>query len=185
MIIIKDLIKDVVQSVSADLTAELQVYDPLITGVHYMAGHPLEITQRLTERGNDNVLKFSKYPLVGLLMDIQEQHGQQIGYFNVRLNLIIARATASDLIVDQRYDKNFKPVLYPIYEAFINKLVTFSYGKYKPFNNSSVQELRHDKYDRVFWGKESFMGNTSNYFKDYIDAIEIRNLELSVNLKNC
>jgi hypothetical protein len=185
MIIIKDLIKDVVDSVSTDLTPILQEYDSTITGVHYMAGHPLEITQRLTERGNDNVLKYSKYPLVGLLMDIPEQHGVAIGYFNVRLNLIIARSTGSELIVDQRYEKNFIPVLYPIYEALMNKLVTFSYGKYKPFNNSSVQQLRHDKFDRVFWGKESFMSNTSNYFKDYIDAIEIRNLELSVNLKNC
>ena len=87
------------------------------------------------------------------------------------------------MITDERYAKNFIPVLYPIYEAFLNKINTFTYGKRngKPFLTKSVDFIKHTKIDRPFWGRDTFLKNDANRFNDYIDAIEIRDLDLLIN----
>lgn len=183
MIIVKEIISDLVAEVSTELTATLQAYDPTITGVHYMNGHPLEITNRLTERDNDAVFKWKKYPLVALFMDFPETMGQDIGLMKVKLHIMIARATSQILVTDQRYEQNFFPVLYPIYDALMTKFHTFSYGRNgKPFETIEPAQIKHTKIDRPFWGRETFLKNEANTFNDYLDAIEIRDLELLINL---
>lgn len=185
MIIVKDIVRDIVSQVSTELTATLQEYDPTITGVHYMNGHPVEIVNRLSERDKDNVFKWKKYPLVGLFMDFPETFGRSLGLEEVSLHLIIARATNPDLITDQRYEKNFIPVLYPIYEKLMQTFHTFTYGRNgKPFQTRSESDIVHTKIDRPYWGRETFLKNEANMFNDYIDAIEIRDLKLNINLNH-
>ena len=178
---IKDIIEPIVDKVSQKILSTLQDVDPSILAVNFMAGHPLEIVNRLQARTNNDALKFNKYPLIALFLDAEEDRGNDIGVdAEVTLNLIIARSTKSDFIADQRLELNFKPILYPIYEEFLLQL--YLSGK---FLVKSKDAIKHQKIDRFFWGTESNKNNKANIFNDYIDCIEIKNLKLKVLKSNC
>ena len=179
---IKDIFKDMTQEISTELLDQLQLVDLVITGVHFMAGHPLEIVNRLIERG-ENGKEFDKYPLIALFMDYPEIYSDRVGLMETKLHLMICRGTSPSLITDERFEANFLPILYPIYEALKKKIHTFSYGRNgKPFQTIEVNQIEHTKIDRPFWGRETFLANKANAHTDYIDAIEIRDLKLLINL---
>lgn len=181
-IYVVDEIGAVVSRVSSALTPALQAYDPRITGVHYLHGHPLEIIDTLRQRDQSRTLKFDKYPLVALFQDFPEICNTTPGIaFKVRLHLIIARATLATYKSGERYDYNFKPVLYPIYRQLMLQL-----AKHKMFlNYGGPDVIPHVKIDRVFWGAEGLYTDTKNIFDDMLDCIEIKNLELNVYSKFC
>lgn len=184
-VFIIDLFRDVVAKVSENMTETLQAYDPSITGVHYMAGHPLEITNRLSERGK-NGKAFEKYPLIALFLDVPEEKNAGIGFESeITATFIIARSTVSNLIAEERDTKNFKPVLVPIYREFLKQINEITFGHWKPFQTNGVRSLPHREWKRYFWGKDTFMKNVANNFNDHLDCIEIENLRLKINFKNC
>jgi len=176
MMIIKDIIKDVVSKVSTDLLSQLQTYDSTITGVHFMNGHPLEIINRLVKR-EQNGMQYDKYPLVCLFHDFPEKSFAD-GTIEATLHLAICRATDPNLIADERYEKNFKPVLYLIYEKFIDRLI-----HHKSFLGYAPKQTI--KYDRLFWGSDKLVKGQANVFNDYLDAIEITNLTIKLNTIVC
>lgn len=178
---IVDVMSDIVERVSTNLTVQLQAFDSNISGVHYLHGHPLEVIETLGQRSKSKTFKFQKYPLVALFQDFPEQVNTEPGYMaEVTLHMVIARLTKNDYKADQRYENNFKPVLYPIYYdlmAEINKSRAFTtYGQYN---------IPHTKWDRLYWGREGLYGKDGNIFNDWIDCIEIKNLKLKANLKLC
>jgi hypothetical protein len=48
-----------------------------------------------------------------------------------------------------------------------------------------VDVLVHKKTDRSYWGTQQAGGAGKNMLNDFVDAIEIENLELQINYKNC
>jgi hypothetical protein len=174
---IVDIIGSIVDDLRADYTppAGYPVDSP-----YYMYGHPLEIVNLLSTKEKSGTLKFKKYPLIALFQDFEEQKGSnQSINSDVNLNIVIAVNTLREYTSEQRYTATFKTVLYPIYNLLITKL--------KASNYFAAGTIPHTKIDRVFWGKTGLYGNDSNIFNDYIDAIEIQNLQLSVynNVKIC
>ena len=177
---IVDVMREVVGRVSAKLTPSLIALDSNITGVHYDHGHPLEIINTLADKDKSNTFTFRKYPLVALFQDFPESKGE-IGFDSeVTLHMIIARSTVNTYKAQERYEKNFKPFLYPIYQELLNQIWLS-----KPFNVKSAGQIQHTKIDRLYWGKEGLYKNEGNVFNDFIDCIEIKDLKLKVNLKNC
>jgi len=147
---------------------------------YYLYGHPLEVVNTLTEWTKHPVKKFAKFPIIILMQDFEERKGVEQGVnSSVSLNLVICMNTKPEYKSADRYVNTFKPVLYPLYDSFIDTIITSGY-----FKNVSHGVVQHTKIDRVFYGNE---GNTANQFNDRIDAIEIRNLELDIlnNFKNC
>lgn len=177
---IVDEIGLVVDKVSAKLLAQLQVFDPDITGVHYQYGHPLEIIETLKQMDEAKDYKFRRYPFVGLFQDFPEEVGEVGFNSEPTLHLIIARFTQATYKAAQRYELNFKPVLYPIYLEFLEQL-NFS----KAFETYGVTNIQHTKIDRLYWGREGLYKNEGNIFNDFLDCIEIRNLKLKTYLNNC
>lgn len=178
---IVDIFGSVVEAVSAALLPTLQAYDPGITAVNYLHGHPVEIIETLTQRDKSDVFMFKKYPLVALFQDFPEAHNSALGIDNEpTLHIIIAYSSKPEYKSDERYTFKFKPVLYPIYLELMKQLTL-----HKSFLNYGVQTIPHIKIDRLYWGKEGLYGNTGNVFNDFLDCIEIRDLKLRVNLKNC
>lgn len=177
--VIVDEIREVANKVSNALTPQLVALDPNITGVHYEHGHPMEIIKTLKEKDESKTFKFKRYPLIALFQDFPETHNIKGFQCETTLHLIIAKTTLPNYKAEKRYEKNFKPFLYPIYEKFKYEL-----GRHKAFQVSGG-EAPHTKIDRLFWGREGLLGNTANMFDDWIDCIEIKNLKLLVNLKNC
>lgn len=180
---VADIMSDLVGKVSTKLTAQLQDFDSMITGVHYDHGHPIEIIETLQQKDKSGTnLVFAKYPLVALFHDFPEAYNSEPGFQGqVTLHMIICRATDPTYKSDQRYDNNFKPVLYPIYAELMKQIVRSPYF----MGAQSVNQLQHTKIDRLYWGREGLYKNEGSVFNNFIDCIEIRDLQLKLNLNNC
>lgn len=180
---IVDVVGLIVDKVSQRLTSQLQEIDALITGVHYQHGHPLEIIETMNQFDKSDTFVYEKYPLVALFQDFEEDKATIGTAGEVRLNLIIARATLADYKAAERYTQNFKPILYPIYQALLEEIGGSFAGKY--FSVKDTTQISHTKIDRLYWGRNGLYKNEKNVFNDKIDAIEIKDLVLSVNSKFC
>lgn len=180
-IFIQDVFKPIVASVSAKLLASLQDYDDMITGVHYLFGHPLEVVNTITQYDQGDSSKFNKYPLVALFLDTKEKMAPQVGvYASYRLHMAIIRACYDpNQTADQRDETNFKPVLMPIYLQLMEE-IRLSGG----FMTVGSQ-IPHDKTNRYYWGRQGLWKNEGNIFNDWVDCIEIENLELKLNVNYC
>lgn len=149
-----------------------------MTGVHFLWGHPLEIVETLQGYTAHDTLKYEKFPLIALYTDIPVDK-QGAGDYDVAvLRIIIANSTERNLTSPERENINFLPILYPIYQLFLHEL-----------NLSNVfsmvddtQDLQHRVTERYYWGKQGLYGNVGNVFNDFVDAIEIENLRLKINI---
>lgn len=142
--------------------------------VYYYHGHPLEIIETLRQRDEgDNPEK--KYPAICLFQDFIEDIGKErgIGSAAPSLRILIVNSTSPEYKAAQRYTNNFIPNLYPIYIEFLNQIRVSGFVMIK-----SGELIPHKKIDRVFWGKQGLYGVEGNVFNDYLDAIEIYNMEL-------
>lgn len=176
---IVDIIGSIVDDVRADYTPPSGYNE---SAPFYMYGHPLEIIQTLSQKDKHSTLKYQKYPLIALFQDFEERKGaSQAVNSDVSLNIVIAVNTDKNYRSDQRYTNTFKTILYPLYNLFLEKIAAS--------NHFGVTEgnISHTKTDRVYWGKQGLYGNEGNIFNDYLDAIELTNLELSIfnNVKIC
>lgn len=178
---IVDEFREIVEKVSQRLTPTLQEFDHNITGVHYLHGHPLEIIETLGQRDKSKTMLFDKYPLVAVFQDFPERVAEEPGTISeVTLHLIVARATSPSYKATERYEHNFKPVLYPVYYELLKEIHLS-----RAFRTMSPTLIRHTKIDRLYWGREGLGKNQGNIFNDWIDCIEIKDLKLKVNLKLC
>lgn len=176
---IVDIIESVVDSVRAEYTPP-SGFDS--DAPFYMYGHPLEIINILSQKDKHDTLKYKKYPLVALFQDFEEIKGEdQAINAEVNLNIVIAVNTSQHYRSSERYANTFKTVLYPIYNLFLEKIAASGYFQTAP------GIISHRKTDRVYWGKQGLYGTEANVFNDFLDAIEIDNLNLSIfnNTKIC
>jgi len=142
---------------------------------YYLHGHPIDVMNQMQQRDKHDEYKFKQWPLIALFQDFDESYGDNsLAASEVSLNIIIATVTSKDFTGAQRYDASFRPTLQPLYELFISKLIAS--GKFMKLTSS----VPHTKTDRLYWGTESGAGNTANKFPDYIDAIEISDLNLKL-----
>lgn len=177
---ISDAFKSVIPGVEQAIAARTDLdWGSIPKKVYFMHGHPKEILsvlQSYTQAGND--LKNCKYPLIALLRDVKEEileDGMGMkSTFNARL--VICTITSPNFRADEREVHNFKPILYPILEELIQRIM-----KSPVFGMPSRASMRLIKWDRYFWGTQAADKNILN---DYIDAIEIERMLLTVN-QNC
>lgn len=178
MMPIVEVFAGVVARVEARLLSQFQALEPAIAGIHYDHGHPLEIIETLKQKDKSQTFRFQKYPLIALFQDFPEVNAG-IGFESeASLHLIIAKGTKKDYKAGERYEHNFKPFLYPVYEILLEEI-----NRDKAFLTYGVSKLPHTKWDRLYWGRNGLFGNQSNIFNDYLDVIEIKNLKLKINLR--
>ena len=148
--------------------------------LYYQYGHPQEIIESIQEMSKSRKIEGRRFPLLALFQDFDETKGERADVqSSVSLHIVIATSTGPQLKAKQRYEKTFRPVLYPIYEALIKMIQSCGY-----FIN--VQELvPHTKTDRLYWGKNGLYKLENNVFNDFIDAIEITNLRLQTKQNIC
>ncbi len=147
--------------------------------VHFDAGHYWEVTKNLQLK--DGAIEEStreKYPLFWLVMDFEEEVGRSDIYAELpNIQLIIATRTEMAYTMEERRDKTFKPILYPIYNEFFNQLYVS-----KAFMKVGTT-YPHRKWDRPYWGGQESGNSEQNLFNDHVDAIQIK-LKISVK-KQC
>ena len=163
-VVIVDIIKEIVESMQVD-------------GVpYYDHGHPIEMVNTLLEKDGNDTWKFKKYPLIYLRQDFKESMTNDGLYTTIsNLDIFILNNTSMDYTSEQRYTNVLKPILYPLFEAFIKKV-----SQSTKLANPVVD---YDKYDRLFWGTSAAMGNEANILNDPIDAIEINLIDLKVQIE--
>jgi hypothetical protein len=143
---------------------------------YYEYGHMLEITQLLAKKDKAASFKGQKYPLIALSMDFEEDHTQRARVI-INPTIYIINETDKDYYAKNRIDNVFIPILYPVYEDLIDA--------FKKSTALEQRQIKHRKTDRVFWGKELPMYNSQAKMNDYIDAIELNNVELKFITKQC
>ncbi len=168
-----DIISDIVDRMRADDSNPCTGDAP-----YYMYGHPLDVIGQLQAKDSNDVYKFRKYPVVILFQDFDEDYGESHSIKSevTGLNVIIATSTSPDYISEQRYTNNFKPILQPLYELFVEHLIAS-----RQFLEIGEGLVPHVKTDRLYWGRSGLYGNEANIFNDYIDAIEISDLHLKLS----
>ena len=149
---------------------------PGYDSVNFEGGRSYEIVKSLIEKDNVQVLQSLKYPLVAVLMPVVENNGT--GFQIVRVNrIVIAHLTNQDISVDQRYspEEVFKTVLYPCYKELLRQLAwSTSTSMGDPW---AIPHACFDNPSRQSIGKG---------LQDYVDTIEIGNLELILHqIKTC
>lgn len=163
-------LKEEVQTIVSKIT---------ITPLYYMFGHPLEVVDRLQELTNSPTEKDKKYPLIALFADIPIDKRKPIGFYgSAKLTIIIATLTDPKYTAEQRIEKTFKPILQPIKEQLVNLIY-----RHKQF--SFEDELNYTEIEHYYWGKQGLYGNVGNIFNDYIDAIELKDIEVLIKNKIC
>ena len=149
---------------------------------YYEHGHILEIANTLNKR-DKGIYTYQKYPLIILFQDytVSKSIDNDAVHGTTSARLAIANLTKPDLTAKDRYDRNFRDVLYPLYDSFIEAIVNSD-----NFNTSPVHPyVNHNLTDRLYWGS-NLDANNANVLNDYIDAIELTNLELEIiNGNNC
>jgi hypothetical protein len=174
---IVDIIGEVVAAVDAVLYATLNKH------ILYEYGRSIQILQKLQSLndGITSTTKGSKYPLFALFQDFPEDSAGGSGYYcTVRFPKIsIATLTNSTDPPPIRYTQTFKPILYPIYEEFLRQLV-----RHKNIVGNDPAAISHIKWDRP--GTQPEGDKMGSNFNDYVDAIEIQNLQLTFKqIKKC
>lgn len=139
---------------------------------YFMDGHLREISNRLAAKDKaTGIFKWQKYPLIVLLQNVKYSNHT---FENKRapISIIIVNKTNPDYITEQRRDKNFTPIIDPIYNNLINAI-----------NDSNLFKIK-DRWDserEYYWGSQIA---DSNIFNDHLDAITIDNLNLEIT-NNC
>lgn len=150
---------------------------------YYEYGHIKEIAKTLSKKNNDDFV-FKKYPLIILFQDyeVKKDVGQGALFGTVSANFAIVNYTEPNLVSKERYDYNFRNVLFPIYDAFLEAIVNIDYFETSP----NEPYVSHSEYERPYWGSDLANPN-KNILNDWIDAIELQNVELKIlnGIKDC
>lgn len=156
---IPDIIRDVVAAVAVEYGSPIQFYHE----------NPVQFQNRLDERTKVGRIKF---PCIVLFHDYPERYGKD--YPQGRIPRIgIACETKPAYLSEQRYELNYLPILYPIYQLFKIMLSRSPHIVY-----TDPDQIPHTKMDCLYWG---VIGKVTN---DYLDAIEMQNTELNF-IQNC
>jgi hypothetical protein len=177
------IIQEVANNTNSAIIDKLQDIEERIFAVHFDYGHPSEIIARVASKSRTAVNRIHCYPLIGLFLDFPEETtGRADLHCTATLHLFICHATSNKFTSQERTDRTFIPILYPILETFINQLV-----RHPLIVEKNYSSLKYTKTDRYKWGTggiEYYKDGIKNTFNDYLDAIEITGLKLGFK-KEC
>lgn len=181
-----DIIGEVVASVKADVLATIIKNESaalgtqsLIQTINYQYGHKSELIETLFQMDKSDPAAYQKYPLIYLVLDFKEIIDDSKSYFGTAvLNILIMHSSELSYKTTERYLNVFKPVLYPLYISLLNQI-----PKHKAF--SVYGNPKHEKYDRPLVGVPAAIEGNKLLINEYVDAIEIANLNLLLNYQTC
>lgn len=185
---IDDIIEEVVQATSDKVLTTIQANEievlgsSLIQQIRFSKSSFDELIETLFQADKSGEERFKKYPLVHLVQDIAIERGSDIGFYGTtNLTIVFIHQTQQNFKTDERDEKVFKPVLWPIYYEFMEQLKRSAWIL-NPWQNTG--EFRHRVIKRAFWGNRK-LETSKNILNDYVDAIEVQNLQLKINYSNC
>lgn len=143
---------------------------------YFMYGHGIEIANRLNEIDKaSGLLKFRKYPLITLILDLEERYDNRKYYCNIKPLLLVLNITQHSIDTPERYEYNFKPIIYPLFNQLIKAVDQSGYF---------LSDYTYTATDRPLLGSYR---EGKNILNDFIDGREVNfNLNISTGMKsNC
>jgi hypothetical protein len=110
-------------------------------------------------------------PFILLLLPITEKRGTK--YTDVSVSFVLGTVTRHDFSTDQRQLTTFTPILEPIFDKF-ERLIRVGNTRIKGNYGAIIEKI-----NQYYWGQDSTILN------EYIDCIEVKNIELKIKNKNC
>lgn len=179
---IEDTLQIITDRVSVAITPTLQEVNDTIEGVFFKFGTVRELNESLIQLGKTNDGSKKKYPLIYLFVDVREPSGFVGKYEDLRLRLAIINYTKPTFKAKERLEENFKPIIMPVYREFLRQL-TLAGDMF--LGATAVELIKHTAIRRYYWGEERQNSHDGNPFPDFIDGLEIDNLELKHYLTRC
>jgi hypothetical protein len=150
--------------------------------VFFFHGHLKDIADNFSLMDATNRWRNQKYPCMVLLQDFAvERPDRRAGKaYEVRgkTQWLILAESNPEYIPEDRIAKVYKPVLYPIYEAFLTALAQAKVV---------IGSTAHTQIDRLrmtsSFSEAIAMQGVKSSFNDYLDGIEIRDLNLELRKK--
>lgn len=130
----------------------------------------------LTLKGSSTTAPY-RFPLIGLYSPFDERI--QNGVVSASVNLIVAVNTLAGYTNEQRMELSFKEVLRPLYKDLLRALEDV-----RAFN-IPYQGLNHSYAENFSFGKRGALDVDGQEIDEKIDAIEIKNLELTLKNLDC
>ena len=127
---------------------------------YFMCEKEAKAAQILTEKTKQDTYKWQKYPLFLLVRPYTDDRTNRMIGYTVDFNLYIITNTDQNYWNDDRIDNNFDPILYPLYNSFMDALP----------HNRWVGEKKREK---IAHTKTDLMFIDANPFPDKMDGLNI------------
>lgn len=146
--------------------------------VNFIFGDSAYIREYLLALKSSSSTAPFRFPLVGLYTPIQENANN--GSFSASVNLILAVNTLPSYTNEQRIDISFKEVLRPLYNDLMESITNV-----RLFNVPYSGIFNHTYIENLSFGKRGALDVDGKEIDEKIDAIEIKNLDLTLKNVNC
>ena len=144
---------------------------------YFFYGTPVEINRQMIERDKGST-KGKVYPAIALRLPTDED--SKNGLINYNANVGIFAQTKMQYDAPDRYSNVVKPILYPLFELFLDRLKRAGFTW-----DGDGSEPPHKKRDMLHHGVEATQGNIAYIFNQPLDAIEIVSLRINNKIKYC
>lgn len=160
---VNDIMRDVVASAA-------EGYGSNIT---FRFGDWEYVADMLTQWSKSQQTAKLKFPIVVLYSPFEERRSQA-DRTTATLEMAILVNTSKDYSNEQREQQSFVKVLRPIYDALMGAMKAEP-RIVKPYNGFPAHTYR----ENYRYGRYGVVGSGNEPFRDYVDVIEITNLELT------
>ena len=169
-LIIVNVFKGIIQKVDDALFSVLKKH------LNYQHGSTDQMLEQLALQSQSPTMKNERFPMIALFQPFKEKMGGDY-YATVKFpKIVIAVNTNATDNTDKRYAKTFVPVLYPIYEELLNQI--------RLCPNVVVQNQDYIPHIKMDNPGSPPPEQKSKQFNEYVDAIEIYDLELIFSVNN-
>lgn len=146
--------------------------------VSYLFGDWNYISNQLTVWGKSPKTSPLKFPIICLYSPFTEERDAED--VRVSLEFIIMVNTEKNYSNEDRESISFDKVLRPIYRLFMDEI-----RGDRRFASDYRGVVPHQYTENYRYGRVGVLGPDGKPFRDFIDAIEIKNLELTVKNVKC
>lgn len=176
---IQEIFRTVVTKAESKVLADIQEANSEIQGIHYHYSTFHEMEQKLANMVEGKKKTSLRFPLVWLSESppIPQVRNNEGRFADVTLQVWIMFHTKQNYTSKQRQDLVFTPIIAPIYEALILSITEMS-----EFNMPDERFIPHSFLDHKFLGTNQ---NAANMFSAFVDARELRDLQLTVDYEQC
>lgn len=146
--------------------------------VSYLFGDWEYMSNQLVAWGKSPDTCRLKFPIICLLSPFTEDRTEERA--RVELEFYIIVNTEKDYTNEDRELISFERVLRPIYRLFMEEI-----GRDGRFVHDYRGVVPHRYTENYRYGRVGVLGADGKPFRDFIDAIEIKNLELTIKKTKC